>query len=203
MRRQAGILPNPEFQFQNENLRPGQTYTRDVDTLAMINQPLDLLGKRRQRMLVAGEGVVRAQADYEMVRLQIVQQVKASYWAALGSQRIRDVLKTTANNFQRIVGYHSAQFSVGTIAEQDFLRVRLEGERLQISADLALIEANRMVAELLKEMGETSFTELVFTEPLAFESELQPLNITPLHTFPRNRKTEPTPQPVRVSIQLV
>jgi outer membrane protein TolC len=34
-----------------------------------------------------------------------------------------------------------------------------------------------MVAELLKEMGETSFTELVFTEPLAFESEVKLLSI--------------------------
>src|SRR4029078_5135938 len=40
MKKQAGIRPNPEFQFQNENLRPGQSYGRDVDTLAMINQPL-------------------------------------------------------------------------------------------------------------------------------------------------------------------
>ena len=42
LRKQAGLFPNPEFQFQNENLRPGQTYTRDVDTLAMISQQLDV-----------------------------------------------------------------------------------------------------------------------------------------------------------------
>ena len=30
MRIQAGKIPNPEFQFQNENLRSGQTYSRDV-----------------------------------------------------------------------------------------------------------------------------------------------------------------------------
>ena len=34
--KQAGLFPNPEFQFQNENLRPGQTYTRDVDTLLSL-----------------------------------------------------------------------------------------------------------------------------------------------------------------------
>ena len=27
LKKQAGLRPNPEFQFQNENLRPGQTYT--------------------------------------------------------------------------------------------------------------------------------------------------------------------------------
>jgi outer membrane protein, heavy metal efflux system len=50
LKKQAGLRPNPEFQFQNENLRPGQTYGRDVDTLALINQPLDVLGKRKQRV---------------------------------------------------------------------------------------------------------------------------------------------------------
>ncbi len=45
LRNQARAIPNPEFQFQNENLRPGQSYGRDVDTLLMINQPLDVLGR--------------------------------------------------------------------------------------------------------------------------------------------------------------
>src|ERR1700694_3793115 len=45
IQKQAGLISNPEFQFQNENLRPGMTYGRDVDTLTLINQPLDILGK--------------------------------------------------------------------------------------------------------------------------------------------------------------
>src|SRR6516225_11840573 len=68
LRKQAGAIPNPEFQFQNENLRPGQTYGRDVDTLAMINQPLDILGKRKQRMALADEGVARTEAEYALAR---------------------------------------------------------------------------------------------------------------------------------------
>jgi outer membrane protein, heavy metal efflux system len=177
LRKQATLLANPEFQFQNENLRPGQTYTRDVDTLAMINQSLDILGKRKQRIALAGDGIGRAQAEYELARWQITQQVKSAYWATLGSQQIRDVLKNSADNFQRIVRYDSSQLSAGAIAEQDYLRVRLEGERLQISADLAGIDANRSRWELLKEMGEANFSEVVLTEPLVSESEISPLGI--------------------------
>jgi outer membrane protein TolC len=177
LRKQAGLFPNPEFQFQNENLRPGQTYGRDVDTLAMINQQLDVLGKRKERIVAAGEGVIRSQADYELARWQVAQRVKLAYWAARGSQEIRDVLKTTADNFQRIVEYHSAQLSVGAIAEQDFLRVRLEGERLKISADLALIETNRYRVEFLKEMGQTDFAEVVLTEPLTLDTVFTPESI--------------------------
>jgi len=148
LRKQAGLFPNPEFQFQNENLRPGQSYGRDVDTLAMINQPLDVLGKRKQRIAAASEGVVRSQADYELARWQVSQQVKLAYWAARGSQEIREVLETTADNFQKIVEYNSAQLSVGAIAEQDLLRVRLEWERLKILADTAFIDPCREARKL-------------------------------------------------------
>jgi outer membrane protein, heavy metal efflux system len=177
LRRQAGLFPNPEFQFQNENLRPGQTYSRDVDTLAMISQQLDVFGKRKPRIALAGEGVLRTQAEAELARWRVAQEVKLAYWAARGSQEIRDVLKRTAENFQRIVDFHAAQLSQGAIAEQDFLRVRLEGERLKISSDLAFIEANRARMELLKEMGRTDFSDMVLTEPLAINSPVAPLGV--------------------------
>ncbi|MDP9054923.1 MAG: TolC family protein [Acidobacteriota bacterium] len=164
-RRQAQLIANPEFQFQNENLRPGQTYGRDVDTLALINQPLDILGKRRARIAAAGEAVDRAGADYAQARWQVSQRVKLAYWSARGAQEIHEVLRTTAGNFQKIVDYHVAQLSVGAIAEQDLLRIRLEHERLKISADLAAIEENRARVELLHEMGAADFPELVLTEP--------------------------------------
>jgi cobalt-zinc-cadmium efflux system outer membrane protein len=176
-RKQAGLFPNPEFQFQNENLRPGQTYGRDVDTLAMINQQLDVLGKRKQRAALAGEGVVRAQTESELARWQVMQRVKLAYWAARGSQEVLRVLKTTVDNFQKIIDHHSAQLSVGAIAEQDLLRVRLEGERLKISADLAFIEVNRSRVELLKEMGQTDFSEFMLTEPLDLDARFAPLGV--------------------------
>ncbi len=175
--RQARLFPNPEFQFQNENLRPGQTYLRDVDTLAMFNQPLDILGKRKQRIALAGEGVIRAQAEQEQARWEVVQRVKLAYWAARGSQEIRDVLKATVDNFQKIVEYISAQFSAGAIAEQDLLRVRLEAERLKISQDLAYIETNRARTGLLREMGKTEFAEVVLTEPFDLDVQVTPLGV--------------------------
>jgi cobalt-zinc-cadmium efflux system outer membrane protein len=177
LKKQAGLRPNPEFQFQNENLRPGQTYGRDVDTLALINQQLDLLGKRKQRVAFAGEGVNRSQVEYELARWQIAQSVKRAYWAARGSQEVRDVLQTTVDNFQKVIDYHSAQLSVGAIAEQDLLRVRLEGERLKIAANLAVIEANRTQIELFREMGQTDFSAVVLTEPLVLDPAIMPLGV--------------------------
>ena len=177
LKKQAALRANPEFQFQNENLRPGQTYGRDVDTLAMINQPLDVLGKRRQRIALASDGVSRTQAEYELARWQIAHSVKLAYWTARGAQEVREVLKSTVENFQKIIDYHAAQLSAGAIAEQDLLRVRLEGERLKISANLAALEANRTRIELLKQMGQTDFAEVVLTEPLVLDAAVTPVSI--------------------------
>jgi len=177
LRKQAGVIPNPEFQFQNENLRPGMTYTRDVDTLAMINQPLDILGKRKQRMLVADAGIARSRVDHDLAQWQVARQVELAYWAVRGQQEVRDVLKDTADSFQNVIQFHAAQFSAGAIAEQDLLRVRLEGERLKIAADLAFIDLNRARMDLLRQMGRTEFTEVVLTEPLAPASEFVPSGV--------------------------
>jgi len=106
-----------------------------------------------------------------------MQSVKQSYWAARGAQETRDLLKATVDNFQRIIDYYSAQLSVGAIPEQDFLRIRLEGERLKITYNLAAIGATRARVQLQKEMGQTDFPELDLTELLDANKEpLSPID---------------------------
>src|SRR4051812_42461561 len=101
--RQAGVIVNPTFNFENQNLRPGQTYSRDVDTYAYVSQPLDILGKRKQRIEVAAKGVESSKANLEAARRQIAAKVKEFYWAARGAQEVRSLLKATVDTFQEIV----------------------------------------------------------------------------------------------------
>jgi cobalt-zinc-cadmium efflux system outer membrane protein len=166
MEKQARLIQNPTFQFENQNLRPGQTYALDVDTYAFLTQPLDILGKRKQRIAVAERGVARSQAQYEELRRELAASVKRAYWAARGAQEAQAVLQQSVANFQSIVDYHAAQFSVGAIAEQDLLRIRLESERMKIDANLAAMAASRARVELEREMGQIEFPELRLTEPL-------------------------------------
>ena len=169
---QAGLWPNPELQFSNENLRPGQTYTRDVDTMAVISQPLDILGKRRGRVDAASEGVGRANEELEQARRQVAQRVKLAYWVARGAQEHRDLLLGSVENFQKIVDYHAAQLSVGAIPEQDVLRVRLEREQLQIAAHVAAVDATTALVTLLNEIGRPAGEPVVLTEPLDAEASV-------------------------------
>ncbi len=185
LRRQASLRPNPEFLFQNENLRPGQTYTRDVDTVAYVIQQLDIIGKRAGRISVAEEGIDRAQAEYDLARVRLIDAVKLAYWTARGAQETRDVTRAQVANFQKTLDYHAARLSAGAIAEQDFLRVRLESEQLKISANLAAIEANRAVMALLKEMGRPVSSGVVLTEQLEAPAAFQE---TPIDTAMTQRR---------------
>ena len=130
-----GNTPTRIYLLQNENLRPGQTYSRDVDTLAYITQRLDLARAAGRAHCRRDRGIARADANYALARLDTIRRVSLAYWAARGAQDTRDLLIANADTFQRVVDYHNAQLSVGVIAEQDVLRIRLEGERLQIGAE--------------------------------------------------------------------
>ena len=86
-RKQAGLRPNPEFQFQNENLRPGQSYGRDVDTLALINQPLDIFGKRTLRIAAADQTVNLMRAELELAKWRVAQRVRRAGRDACEAER--------------------------------------------------------------------------------------------------------------------
>ena len=188
LRRQASLRPNPEFLFQNENLRPGQTYTRDVDTVAYVIQQLDIMGKRASRISVAEGGIDRAQAEYDLERVRLIDAVKLAYWTARGAQETREVTRAQVASFQKTLDYHAARLSAGAIAEQDFLRVRLESEHLKITANLAAIEANRAVMALLKSMGRPVSSGVVLTEQLEAPKAFQETPIDAVMTQRREIK---------------
>ena len=92
----------------------------------------------------------------------------------VGAQQSRDLLKSTVANFQQIVDYNTARLRVGTIAEQDVLRVQLEGERLAITANLAALRASRAEADLLRQIGDASAATVTLTESLDAAGEMPP-----------------------------
>lgn len=166
LRQQAAARSNGEFQFSNENLRPGQTYGRDVDTLAVVTQPIDLTGRRDARIRVADQHVITEHADVARSRIGLIRAVTNAYWEAREAQEARDILKTTLDTFQQIVDFHAAQFRQGVIAEQDLLRVQLEQERLKVTAGRAALDAARTRAMLLRVIGRSTPFEMTLTEPL-------------------------------------
>jgi cobalt-zinc-cadmium efflux system outer membrane protein len=170
LRTQAGFRPNPRFYAQAENLRnygtPAFRFGNDADAFVYVSQLLETAGKRLLRGEAASSGVRRAQLQRELLRRQIAGRVKMAYWNAAKARKAYELLREDVANFRQVVEYHEARVREGAMAEVDLLRVQLESERLELAANAAALEADRARIDLFREMGETSFPDVTFSEAL-------------------------------------
>lgn len=174
LRTQAALRPNPTATLQMENWRfrgaPEFVPSRDVDYFALASQRFETAAKRRLRTELAAAAAHRSELDRELTAKQIANRVKFEYWGAVGAQRVHDLLLENVETYDQIVRYHQLRVQEGAMAEFDLLKVRLERERVVISATAAELAAQRARIELFRAMGETEFPAVRLSdslEPLA------------------------------------
>ncbi len=181
IRRQAALRPNPLVTLQTENWRsyglPGFRAGDDTDTYAFLTQPFETSGKRQRRIEVAEAGLRRAELERELLRNQVTARVRIAYWNAAGLQKIYELLLEDRAKFQQIIQYHEARVKEGAMAEADLLKVRLEGERLAVSANSAALDAERARIQLFREMGQTEFPEVRLVDRLDVDVEPGPADV--------------------------
>lgn len=155
LRRQAGLLPNPKFIFQTENLQNSSkfTFANQADTYAYLAVPIETSGKRGNRVSVANQLVERSRIEEKLHERNIIYAVKTAFWQALAARQVRDLLAEDVEYFQQVLGYHEARLREGKIAEVDVLRVRLEGERLSSAKVNADLDYERARLQLAREIG--------------------------------------------------
>ncbi|MBL8232483.1 MAG: TolC family protein [Bryobacterales bacterium] len=168
LRQQAGLILNPKLILQTENTRPYSpfVFARDTDNFAYLQQTFETAGKRERRAEAATTAVRRAEIERELLRRQISLRVKSAYWLAAGARMAERLLSEDIQSFRRIIEYHENRVKEGAMAEVDLIRVRLEGERLEIALNNAALEAERARIHLFREMGKTQFPDVILTEQL-------------------------------------
>lgn len=170
LRRQAALAPNPRLILQNENYRPyWQSPIRfwyETDSFVYFQQTLETAGKRDRRTELAAAGAERAKLERELLSQQIGTRVKLAYWNAAGARETYRLLEQSRVNFRQVVEYNEIRVKEGAIAEADLLRVRLEAERMEVTANAALLEAQRARIGLFRDMGRSEFPEVTFAERL-------------------------------------
>jgi cobalt-zinc-cadmium efflux system outer membrane protein len=169
--RQAGLAPNPKLILQHENARPyggtSQIFWRDTDSFAYLQQTFETAGRRTRRVAAARAGIARAEAYRELERQQIAARVRSAYWSAAGATAVLELLGESRTNFQRIIEYHEARVKEGAMAEVDLLRVKLEGDRLDVALNTARLASEKSMIQLLREMGRVEF------DPVALSDRIQ------------------------------
>ncbi len=79
---QAGLIPNPEAEFEMENFLGGEElkgFTGAEYTLS-ASQLFELGGKRSSRIKLADKEIICAKGNYELLKLDIITQIKKAFF---------------------------------------------------------------------------------------------------------------------------
>jgi cobalt-zinc-cadmium efflux system outer membrane protein len=170
---QAGLGPNPRLTFQHENIRawerPGPVYLRDTDTFLYASQTIEVAGKRRLRVETSSAGVARAEAEQQIVRRQVALRVAGAFWAALGAERVQQLLVEEEGTLIQTVRYTEDRVREGAAAGTDLLRMRLEQQRVSALLAVASQDSARSRARLFQEMGLSVLPQTYLSGDLAEE----------------------------------
>ena len=170
LQQQASLRPNPRVFLQSENWRSGGTLgfspAEETDTFAYLSQVFETGGKRQKRTALAAAQTAQTALERELLEKEIAGRVKAAYWNAAGAQRLYELLQENVSTYDQIVRYHEDRVREGAMAEADLIKVTLERERVAIAANTALLDADRARIQLFREMAQTDFPQVRFTEPL-------------------------------------
>lgn len=181
LRVQAGLAPNPRLTLQSENARawgtPPFSYGLDADTLALLTHTFETGGKRSRRVDLAAANVQLTEIERELERRQIISRVSATYWAAAGAARRRDLLMQEVDSFERVVQFHRDRVREGAAPEADLLRIEVERDRLVAAARTAGLDAERTRITLFGEMGKSEFPPVQFADPLEPVSNVAPISL--------------------------
>lgn len=154
---QARLRLNPRVYLQTENWRgwssPAVRPSEETDNYAYFSLPIETAGKRTARTELARIAAAQARLDSELVERQVIAKIKRAYWAAAGAERIHRAQVENAATFRQVIVYHEVRVREGAMPEADLLRVRLEGERLELAANTAGLDAERARIELFRTMG--------------------------------------------------
>ncbi|NTY40683.1 TolC family protein [Burkholderia diffusa] len=125
---QAGARPNPEVSFLQEGFRRAER-----TSTAMINQTIELGGKRNARLDVASYGREAADASLDEQRAVVRADVTAAFYGLLAAQRQLQVTEESAAIAARSADLASRRAQAGKVSP-------VEATKAQVAAAAVLIE---------------------------------------------------------------
>lgn len=80
---QAGLIPNPEANFEAENFLGGKEFSNfnGSEYTLSASQLFELGGKKNSRVNVAEREINSAQGNYELIKLDIIAKVKSAFFS--------------------------------------------------------------------------------------------------------------------------
>lgn len=158
---QAGLRPNPELEFEIENIRfsgGGDTTTRAFDAGGMLqdrevedgpgagldnaefslslSQLIELGGKRAKRIAAGEQEIAASTWDFEVARVNLLAHVAERFVLALAAQVNAALAEDSLNLAEEVHGAISARVEAGAASP-------IEASRAQLETSTAIVEVEQ------------------------------------------------------------
>jgi cobalt-zinc-cadmium efflux system outer membrane protein len=126
-------------------------WTRSYDTILAVSQLIEIGGKRKDRQMAGGAGVIGARARFFDAKRTLDQGVTKAYIAALLAGENVHVLTESAGLLRREADIAQARFKAGDLSESDRMQIEINAEQFELqakAAEAAAVQA-RIAVEIL------------------------------------------------------
>ncbi|TAM03719.1 MAG: TolC family protein [Paraburkholderia sp.] len=168
---QAGTRPNPELSF----LQEGFGGTERTST-ALVNQTIELGGKRRARLDVASYGREAALATLEDRDAALRAQVTAAFYELLAAQRQLQVAEDAAAIAARSADIAEKRARAGKVSPVEATKARVAFVGAQIERENATIRVDSAVEKLQNVTGSNTLHRRAVAGDLERVPEVEPLS---------------------------
>ena len=160
----AHEFPNPVASFSTQKINVDNHsagtsagngfWERNYDTIAAVNQLIEIGGKHRARKESAAAGLRSAEARLADIRRTLDEGVTQAYVAVLLAEQKRQILRDSAASLRKEAGIAEARQHAGEISIADKSQIEIAAERLELDAFSAEADARNAAITLEALLGE-------------------------------------------------
>lgn len=132
---QAGVLPNPALEMSVEDRR---RETRE--TTFLLNQPIELGGKRGARLTAAERGKDAASAEFQTKRAEVRAAVITAFFDVLAAQERMRLAEESAQLAQRGTDAAARRVTAGKVSPVEETRARVAESSVRLELSQAKVE---------------------------------------------------------------
>ncbi len=143
LRIQAGVLPNPDVQFELDNALGSGPYKglRSAETNLQLSQLVELGGKREARVAAGEAGIGAAVWQRRATRLEVLSEAAIAFITIISSQRRIEIFDEQIASFDTLIPLLQRRVQEGASSPAETLRA-------QVAADLFRVERERAKTQL-------------------------------------------------------
>ncbi len=175
---QAGSLDDPMLAVNGWPFFPNvpQTAAGVMTAEIMVEQRIPWLAKLEARVAASVQELEAARAQRAAVELEVVEQVKRTYYQLYATQRISQILQTDRRTLESLRDLALARYRANQATQQEVLRMEAELDQIDIQLAGWVKERQSAQAELARLLHLSPDTPFVAADPLDEESDLTSLD---------------------------